>query len=144
MKQITIVVLMLFAVAAVGKDSPDSRVKQVTSVFVAGNNQAAEQAREEIRKNKSCLVLATKADDADAVLAIDTDTKSTGSRGFGEFGQRDWIASGTLTLKSGDLVWSRSERFTDAPFRSGGKVAGKLLVNRLAKDACEGRPKAGK
>jgi hypothetical protein len=82
-------------------------------------------------KAARCLSLATKADAADAVLAIEADTRSEGGE-FGSLGVRNWIASGNLTLKSGDLVWSHSERFADAPFKSGGKTAGNLLVRRLA------------
>lgn len=111
------------------------------SVFVSGNNQAAEKARAVLRNGKTCFTLTTKAADGDAVLEITTDTQSQGGT-FGAFGGRTWIASGTLTLKSGDLAWSRSERFSDAPFMSGGKTAGDLLVNRLAKDAgCKERTK---
>ena len=60
----------------------------------------------------------------------------------GGLGGRSWIVSGTLTLKSGDLVWSRSERFADAPFMSGGKTAGNLLIRHLADAAgCRQRKK---
>jgi hypothetical protein len=121
---------------------PDPRLSAVTSIFVTGNNQAAEKIREQLSKGKSCLTLALKADEADAVLDVSTDTKSQGDSGFGAFGAREWIVSGTLTLKSGELVWSKSERFGDAPFRSGGKVAGDLLLHRLT-DAvgCKARAK---
>jgi len=107
----------------------------VTAIFITGNNQAAEGARHELEGKRTCFTLATKADDADAVLAIDASTQSEGSESGGlggGFGGRHWIVSGTLTLKSGDLVWSHSERFMDAPFKSGGKTAGSLLIRHLA------------
>ncbi len=117
-----------------GKDRPDERLKNITSVFVAGNNQAAESARRTLQNGRTCLSLAGKSADADAVLEISADTQSQGGT-FGSFGGRAWIASGTLTLKSGDLVWSRSERFSDAPLKGGGKTAGNLLVRHLAEAA---------
>jgi hypothetical protein len=120
--------------AATCKDRPDPRLGTVGAVFVAGNNQAAEKARETLRGGKTYLSLAMNADSADATLEIAAESQSMGG-GFGSFGGRTWIASGNLTLKSGDLVWSRSERFSDDPLRSGGKIAGNLLVRRLADDA---------
>ena len=126
---------------ATGKDRPDERIKSVTSIFVSGNNQAAEGARRFIGENKTCFTLATKQSDADAILAINADTQTQGGV-LGGFGARAWIASATLTLRSGDLVWSHSERWSDDPLRSGGKIAGKLLVNRLAREsACKQRGK---
>jgi hypothetical protein len=135
----TLVALVVSMGVAMPKDHPDERLKSVTSVFVSGNNQAAEGARETLQSNKTCLSLATKAPDADAVLDVNTDTqREDGS--FGGFGGRTWIAAGTLTLKSGDLIWSRSERFSDAPFKSGGKTVGNLLVRHLADSAgCKDR-----
>ncbi|HXM45013.1 MAG TPA: hypothetical protein VN924_27490 [Bryobacteraceae bacterium] len=131
--------LSLIAVAAISnvatcKDRPDPRMATVSAVFVAGNNQAAEKARETLRSAKTCLSLAMNADGADATLEIAAESQSMGG-GFGGFGGRTWIVSGNLTLKSGDLIWSRSERFSDDPLRSGGKIAGSLLVRRLADDA---------
>jgi len=119
----------------------DSRLTTVSLVFVSGNNQAAERARDTLRDSKTCLGLALNASDADAVLEISSESQSLGGS-LGQMGGRSSIASGTLTLKSGDLVWSRSERFSDAPFMSGGKTAGYLLVRDLAKDAgCKERRK---
>jgi hypothetical protein len=135
------IALVLLSTLAVARDKPDPRLSGVISIFVSGNNQAAEKARDTLAKDK-CFVLATKAADADAVLDIGTTTNSMGlDRGsLGQFGAMNWIASGTLTLKSGDLVWSKSERFSDAPFRSGGKIAGKLLISDLARAAdCKSR-----
>jgi len=127
--------------AAAPKDRPDERLKSVTSVFVSGNNQVAEGARATLQNQKTCLTLATKAADADAVLDINAETQRE-SGDIGGFGGRTWIAAGTLTLKSGDLIWSRSERFMDAPFKSGGKTAGNLLVRHLADSAgCKERRK---
>jgi hypothetical protein len=126
---------------ALAKDRPDQRLKTVTSVFVSGNNQAAEGARQTLQNGKTCLTLATKAPEADAVLDVNAESQSQGGQ-IGGLGGRAWIVSGTVTLKSGDLVWSHSERFSDAPLMSGGKTAGSLLVRHLADDAaCKSRGK---
>ena len=109
--------------------------------FIAGNNQAAEKARSVLRSRRTCLVLAPKATDADAVLEISVDTQTQGGM-IGGFGGRTWIASGTLTLRSGELIWSRSVRFSDAPLISGGKTSGGSLVHELANDSgCKKRSK---
>lgn len=131
--------ILLMCSVAFAKDKPDPRLSAVKNVFVQGNNQAAEKAREVLAHGKTCLSLATKAADADAVLDVATDTQSQG-QAFGPMGGTNWIANATLTLKSGDLVWSKSERFSDAPFRSGGKVAGELLIKDLVKvSGCKDR-----
>lgn len=128
--------LLTFSGGLWPKDRPvDKRLATVALVFVSGNNQAAERARDTLRDSKTCLGLASNAADADAVLEISSESQSLGGGGFGEFGARSTIASATLTLKSGDLVWSRSQRWSDAPFKSGGKTAGYLLIRDLAKDA---------
>ena len=132
----------LFSITALlSAEKPDGRLKTVNSVFVSGNNQAAEKARELLRSGKTCLALADKAGDADAVMEIRAEGQTQGGN-FGMLGGRNWIASATLTLSSGALIWSHSERFMDAPLKSGGKAAGALLVNRLVRDAaCKQRPK---
>lgn len=140
MRTLTLIVMMAAAVASC-KDKPDPRLATVNTVFVVGNNQAAEKARETLRGGKTCLSLATKADEADATLEIAAESQSMGGQ-IGGFGGRAWVVSGTLTLKSGDLIWSRSTRNSDAPLMSGGKVSGDLLVKYLAVDAgCKQRLK---
>ena len=138
MRKVLVVLVVLLVSMAFGRGKPqsDPRLKEVRSIFVAGNNQAAEKAREEMRndadRGKSCFSLATNPKDADAVLELGTDT----ARDSELLGTRAWIVSGTLTLKSGDLIWSHSERFSDAPFMSGGKTAGKLVYLDLRHEAC--------
>jgi len=137
MKQLGPIVALAIAVLAacpvVGKPKNlDPRIKDVRKVFVKGTNEA-ERAREELTKN-GCLSLAGSAESADAVMEVNADAVSQGGI-LGNAGARNWIVSGTLTVKSGDLIWSKSTRVMDAPFRGGGGVAGKLLVNYLSKDA---------
>ncbi|MCI0404137.1 MAG: hypothetical protein L0212_11555 [Acidobacteria bacterium] len=136
-----VLTLLLCAPALLAKDKPDPRLREVSTIFVKGNNQAAEKIRELLRKGKTCFQLATKAEDADAVLEVDADAAADPGS-LGSFGRREWIVSGTLTLKSGDLVWSKSRRFGDAPFMSGAKSGGDVLLHDLAKDAdCKNRKK---
>ena len=114
----------------------DPRLSGIHALFIKGNNQAGEGARKELEKDemkhKGCLTLATNPKDSDATLR-DCCRIEFGS---GSFGVRDWIASGSLTTTRGDVLWQESERFSDAPFQSGGKTAGKLLYLRLRHTAC--------
>lgn len=117
-------------------DRPDPRLREVKKLFVAGNNEAAEKIRSEIRKDadsgKVCFGLAAKMVDADATLEVGDDSvKDSGNMP----GRHDRV-TGTLTMKSGDLIWSRTESFSDAPFMSGVKTAAGLVYGRLKKDAC--------
>jgi hypothetical protein len=139
MRAFLLAVFLIIPVSAPCKNLPDERLKTVGSVFVRGNNQAAEAARQALRSGKTCLSLATKEADADAVLDIGNDSQTMGGQ-FGGMGARTNVVSGTLTLKSGDLVWSRSERGNDAPFMSGAKSGGSALVLNLGKDcSCKDR-----
>jgi hypothetical protein len=122
---------------ALGKDVPDPRVREVKKIFVAGNNEAAEKVRSDLRndseKAKVCFALVTKAADADAVLEVNDDSvKEPGLT----TGRHDRV-TGTLTTKSGDLIWSRTDSFSDAPFMSGVKTAAGLVYKRLKTAICK-------
>jgi hypothetical protein len=133
---LAVVVLTLTAVS----QKIDPRLSGIHALFIKGNNQAAEGARKELEKDetkrKGCLTLATNPKDSDATLEIAGDSSSSEGGSFGSLGARNWIASGTLTTQGGDVLWQQSERFSDAPFQSGGKTAGKLLYLRLRHTAC--------
>jgi hypothetical protein len=142
MRVILLVVSVLLSVQ--GKDAPDERLKKVARVFVTGNNSAAIGARQILSSGKTCLSLASRKDDAEAVLDVGADAQSMGGA-IGGLGGRTWFITGSLTLSSGgDLVWSRSERSTDAPLIDGAKSGGSLLVRHLADAACKGRARAPK
>lgn len=130
MRRIIEVSLLLAAAGLNAREHADPRLATLTSVFVSGNNQGAERVREALGSGKTCLSLAAKAADADGTLEIAVESQTTGGQ-MGSFGQRSSIVSAIVTLKSGDLVWSRSERFSDAPFMNGAKTAGGLLLKRL-------------
>jgi len=111
------------------------KIQAVHTIFVDGNNVGALKAREQIEKGKTCFTLALKAADADAVFAVGTDSQMEDAR----WGIRDYIVTGTLTNKDGELLWSQNSRFGDAPFSNGGKEAAKILVHMLKREACEGK-----
>lgn len=131
---LVILVAIICPVLASAKKKVDPRLEQVTAIFVKGNSQAADKAREKLSEGKTCFSLATKADDADAVLDI-SDSATADSGTLGSFGRRHNVVSGTLTVKAGDLIWSHTARFSDAPFMSGAKTAADILVSNLARDA---------
>ncbi|MCU1336351.1 MAG: hypothetical protein JWO19_1932 [Bryobacterales bacterium] len=129
-------VLWLAAGVLFAKDKPDARLREVKKVFVAGNNEAAEKIRSDLRKDmekrQGCLTLVTKPADADATLEVADDSVVR------ELGTRHDRVTATLTLKSGDLVWSHTDSWSDDPliFQSGVKTAASAIYNWLKKDAC--------
>jgi hypothetical protein len=111
------------------------KLREVHSVFVDGNNVGALKVREEIEKGKTCLALVLKPSDADAIVAVGTESQMQDHF----LGVRDYVVSGTLTNKAGELLWASEVRFSDAPFSNGGKEAGKILVKILKRQACDGK-----
>lgn len=134
--------LLLLITGAFARSRPpvDPRLKDVRTIFVSGNNSAAEKIRSEFRKDaekgKTCLTLVTNKDQADAVLEIATDAVSEGHL----LGVRNWVANGNLTTKSGDMIWSSHGQSTDAPFSSGANDAGNIIYKTLRRDACGIKP----
>jgi hypothetical protein len=110
------------------------KLRSIRLVFVDGNNQAASHIRKELKKEKQrgCLREALKAEDADAVLEIDSHSEVES----GPFAERHWIVSGKLHSKNGEVLWSDSERLEDEPFNSGGKTAAKVLLGHLQEQVC--------
>jgi len=116
---------------------PDPRLHTVKKIFVAGNNEAAEKIRSEVRKDtdkgKVCFALVTRSGDADATLDVaDDSVKEPGLVS----GRHDRVTA-SVTLNSGDLIWSYTQSFSDAPFMSGVKTAAGLVYGKLKKDACK-------
>ena len=117
------------------KDDRTEMLRSIRLVFVDGNNKAASHIRNELKKEKQrgCLREALKAEDADAVLEIDSHSEAESD----PFGVRQWIVSGKLHSKSGELLWSESERLADEPISRGGKTAAKVLLGQLQEQVCE-------
>ena len=116
------------------EDDRTEKLRSIRVVFVDGNNQAASHIRKELKKEKQrgCLREALKAEDADAVLEIDSHSEAES----GPFAERHWIVSGRLHSKSGEVLWSESERLEDEPFNNGGKTAAKVLLGQLQEHVC--------
>lgn len=122
----------------------DPRLQKVSTIFVEGNSEAAENARRLLRKGKSCLVLADRAGSADAVLEIAERSqvipvqveRPDAPRGLRHRGQ----VRGTLAIGGGQ-IWSYTETFSGASALSVGAATNSLL-NELVKDAgCRERRK---
>jgi hypothetical protein len=130
------VVILLAVAASVGtpreKPNPQVAALKGKTVFVKGNNEAAEKIRSLIREDKkACFVLALKEADANATLAVnDQSAIETGG-----LNTRNDRVTGTLTVKTGELVWSATDHFSDAPLMSGVKTAAKLLYGRMQRAA---------
>ena len=91
------------------------KMKSVRLIFVSGNNESAQKARDEIGKGKSCLSLAHSRQEAEAVLDVNADRS-----------QFPLInVSGTLTSQDGTLMWART------------RGAGTALVSDIRKAACK-------
>ena len=116
------------------EDDRTEKLRSIRLVFVDGHNQAASHIRKELKKEKQrgCLREALKAEDADAVLEIHSDSEAES----GPFAVRQWIVSGKLHSKSGEVLWSESERLEDEPLNSGGKTAAKELFGHLQAQVC--------
>lgn len=83
---LAIFVALTFSAAFARYKAPiDARLKEVHTVFVAGNNQSVEQARIQMQKDsekgKGCFTLATNPKDADAVFEIVAEATSAGGLG---------------------------------------------------------------
>ena len=94
--------LILAACVAMPSDKSNAQVVALKgkSVFVQGNNQAANKIRSLISGDKkACFILAPKEADAEASLAISDEALPQASN----------RVSGTLTLKTGELIWSATD-----------------------------------
>lgn len=112
--------------------NPNERLKAVTMIFVNGSDGFSETAREKIDSGRTCFTLSPVPSSADAVLEIVVDPTDTGTNTA--------AATATITLKSGEQVWSRTERVV----MSRGFAIDLInrLINRLAADAgCKTRGK---
>lgn len=138
-----VLTILILSSTIFAKQKPVPELQTVTTIFVSGTNEAADELRDRLRDNKTCLQLATKADDAEATLEVKAEGLSNGGEYNRILGSGTWVVSGTVTLKSGDQVWSKSERYSDTPFgHSGAKAAAKLLLGDLSKAAgCKLRQK---
>ena len=132
--------LLLVLIASTGsfgakkKAGVDPRLKNVHSIFIAGNNPTAIDARanvtdeRSIRRLKACFSLAGKPDLADATLEIGESVSRSNVYADSTY------ASASLTLKTGELVWTYAERFPEDVANL--RAVGVILALRNA--VCEG------
>jgi folylpolyglutamate synthase/dihydropteroate synthase len=108
-----IIACILFPFACFAKDKKeDPRLKQVGKIFVAGNSASANALRKAFTDNKwkkVCVSSVTNKDDADAVLEI-VESVPLGERANGTV--RLPQSAATLTLTSGDMIWSDDSMYT--------------------------------
>jgi hypothetical protein len=133
---LAIVPTMLIAAGAPQKDKPDERLKSVTAIIdKTADPRIRERVARRIGSGKTCFTLASAPTSTYAFFEIvpyfGPDDSETGTI----------TATATLTLPSGERVWSRAERVVPR-----GDVFSALvnrLLDRLATDAgCKTRTKA--
>lgn len=111
-----ILILVLLAAALPGKDKEDPRLQGVEMIFVLGNSRSANDVRRTLADLRGkthwkeiCISGVTNKNDADAVLEI---SEAVPLGGTAQTEIRLPSSSATLTLKSGDLVWSNDSQFS--------------------------------
>ena len=108
--------LLLVAFTLSAKDKEDPRLRQVSKIFVTGNSRSANELRKalaDLRKNTHwkniCISGVSNKDEADSTLDL-AETVPLGGGGDGSV--RLPSSSATITLKSGDLIWSNDSQYS--------------------------------
>jgi hypothetical protein len=127
---------MMLIAGSPPKDKPDDRLKSVTAIIDrTADPRLRERVAQRIGSGKTCFALASAPTSNDAFFEILFDFGPDDSE------TRTVTASATLTLPSGERVWSRTERVV-----AHGDIFTALvnrLLDRLAADAgCKTRTKA--
>jgi hypothetical protein len=102
----------------------DPRLKDVRTIFVKGNNEAATIARDKLQE-WTCFTLAAKEKKADAILELSDQSSVNGSMISGN--RERSTVSGTLTDQDGDILWSKSSSH-DAGIVNTGAGSGAHMV----------------
>jgi len=120
-----VLTLLVCASGLLAKDKPDPRLREVNTIFVKGDNPAAQKTRDGYRKGR-CMIAVDSEIDADAVFEVDV--VQTGNVA---------TVSGVLTLQSGETIWRHVETAEGA---LAGERARLSLLLQLVTDAdCKGR-----
>jgi len=131
----TLLLALIGVVCAAGaKKKPDSdaRLKNIHSIFIAGNNPTAINARADVtderfvRRLKICFSVAEKPDQADATLEISE--VPAPSKVYAD----SMNASGSLTLRTGELIWSFTPPFPEDV----ANLRATFLVSALRRAVC--------
>lgn len=103
-------IIFIIVLALDAKEKIDPRLKSAEKIFVSGNSRSANEVRRTLAdlRNKTrwknlCILSVSNKDEADAVLEI-AETEVLGERSVGT--TRLPTSAATLTLRSGDLIWS--------------------------------------
>lgn len=107
------------------KNTVDPRVRDVRTVFIKGNNEAAVRARQDLSK-WTCFRLANSPSQADATLEFSQQQSVSGAL-FSANRERS-IVSAELTARDGDVLWSGSATQDAGLINTGaGSAAGHVL-----------------
>jgi hypothetical protein len=127
--------LALFAVAgqaaARKRTTVDARLARVQTVFVAGNNPAAANARKLIPK-WTCFRLVPYPQKADAVFEFSQQMSADHSASDAH-GKRALVIA-TMTTKDGSLIWSKPVSSHAGFINTGGGSAGRKIMFELQHD----------
>jgi len=110
----------------------DPRLASVQTVFVAGNNPAAANARKLIPK-WTCFRLVPYPQKADAVFEF-SQQMSADHSAPGAHGKRALVIA-TMTTKDGSLIWSKPASNHAAFMNTGGGSAARKVIFALQHDA---------
>jgi hypothetical protein len=102
----------------------DPRVRDVRTVFIRGNNEAALRGRQDLSK-WTCFRLANSPSQADATLDFSQ------QQGGALFHANRSIVSAELTTKDGDVLWSGSATRGDGPINTGAGSAASYVLRQL-------------
>lgn len=120
-------------------------IRDVHTILIEGNNEAASNARNDLLKiaskysKRACFTLTGVRQSADAILEISESDTAGGSGGiFGGTNLETTVASGTLTDAAGDLLWSNSKQGMQGIFHTGaGDAAQNLLMPLYIAAGCD-------
>jgi hypothetical protein len=132
---VAVAAVALFAsVPAVGlkKRTVDPRLREVRTVFIKGNNEAAVKARDDLSK-WTCFRLAKNAGAADAMLEFSQQQSVNGA--LLSSNRERSIVSAELTTKDGDVLWSKSATQDAGFINTGAGSAARSVLFHLQRDA---------
>ena len=114
------------------KKAVDPRVRDVRTIFIKGNNEAAVKARQNLA-NWTCFGLASGPGQADATLDFSQQQSVSGALISGN--RERSIVSAELTTKGGDVIWSGNATRDAGIVNTGAGSAAIHLLSLLQADA---------
>jgi hypothetical protein len=143
-KLLTVIALAGLALPAQAhKKEADPSVAAVGTIYVDGDSEVSTAVRRKLiaiaekEENGACFQVAGNPDKADAVLKIGQN-ETTG--GFWGNGRTTTVATGNLTNKDGDLIWSDSKQGANGLIHTGAGSAAENVLHSLWQSAgCDGQ-----